>query len=103
MIKRRNPNQEYPTQQSSHSDLIKRSKAKRIQHFQTSSISTTKGIIKVEKEKPQIDTIILKMKKLTGKGKDNTKVGNHPRRNIISKLASLRRGEKKCRTLKVHL
>ena len=39
---------------------------------------------------------------LTGKGKDNLNVGNHPQTNI-SKLASKRRGEGKCRTLKMHL
>ena len=38
------------------------------------------------------------MKKLTGKGKDNIKVGNHPLTNMISKLASMRIGEDKCRT-----
>ena len=43
------------------------------------------------------------MKKLTGKGKDNLKVVNHPLTNMISKLASMRRGEDKCRTLKMHL
>ena len=43
------------------------------------------------------------MKKLTGKGKNNLKVGNHPLTNTISKLASVRRGEDKCRTLKMHL
>ena len=43
------------------------------------------------------------MKKLTGKGKDNLKVGNHPVANRISKLASMRRGEDKCRTVKIHL
>ena len=32
------------------------------------------------------------MKKLTGKGKDNLKVGNRPLTNMISKLASMRRG-----------
>ena len=42
------------------------------------------------------------MKKLIDKGKDNLKVGNHPLSNI-SKLASMRRGEDKCRTLKMHL
>ena len=42
------------------------------------------------------------MKKLTGKGKDNIKVGNHPLTNMISKLADMRRGEDKCRTLKIH-
>ena len=43
------------------------------------------------------------MKKLTGKGKDNIKVGNHPLTNMISKSASMTRGEDKCRTLKMHL
>ena len=43
------------------------------------------------------------MKKLTGKGKDNIKIGNHLLTNIISKLASMRRGEDKCRTLKTPL
>ena len=43
------------------------------------------------------------MKKLTGKGKDNFKVGNHPLTDMISKPASMRRGENKCRTLKMHL
>ena len=32
------------------------------------------------------------MTKLTGKGKDNIKAGNHPMTNI-SKLASIRRGQ----------
>ena len=41
------------------------------------------------------------MKKL--KGKDNIKVGNHPLTNMISKLASMRRGEDKCKTIKMHL
>ena len=31
------------------------------------------------------------MKTITGKGNDNSKVGNHPLTNIISKLASMRR------------
>ena len=43
------------------------------------------------------------MKKLTGKGKDNIKIGNHLLTNIISKLASMRRGEDKGRTLIMHL
>ena len=38
------------------------------------------------------------MRKLTGKDKDNIKVENHPL--TISKLASMRSGEK-CRTLKM--
>ena len=42
------------------------------------------------------------MKKLTGKGKDNIKVGSNPLINV-SKLASMRSGEDKCRTLKIRL
>ena len=40
---------------------------------------------------------------LTGKGKDNIKVGNHPLTNRISKLASMGRGEEKGRILKTYL
>ena len=43
------------------------------------------------------------MKKLTGKGKDNIKVGSHPLTNMISTLTSMRRGENKSRALKMHL
>ena len=43
------------------------------------------------------------MGELTGKGKDNIKVGNQRLVNMISKLASMRIGEGKCRTLKMHL
>ena len=43
------------------------------------------------------------MRKLTGKAKDKNKVGNQPLTNTISKLASMRGGEDKCRTLKMHL
>ena len=43
------------------------------------------------------------MKKLTCIGKDNIKLGNHPIINMISKLASMRRGDDKCTTLKMHL
>ena len=56
-----------------------------------------------EKQKPQLEIRILKVKKLTGKGKDNLKVGYQPLTNMISKLASMRCGEYKCRTLKMHL
>ena len=35
------------------------------------------------------------MKKLTGKGKDNLKVGNHPLTNMMPELASLRKGDDK--------
>ena len=37
------------------------------------------------------------MGKLTGKGKYTVKVGNHPYTNMISKQATMRRGEYKCR------
>ena len=43
------------------------------------------------------------MRKLTGKWEDNIKVGNHPLTNMLSKLARMRRGEDKGRTLKIHL
>ena len=43
------------------------------------------------------------MGKLTGKGKHKIKVRNHPFTNMMSKLASMTRGEYKCRTLKMHL
>ena len=43
------------------------------------------------------------MRKLTGKDKDNIKVENHPLTNMISKLAGMRRGEDKCRKIKMHL
>ena len=43
------------------------------------------------------------MRKLTGKGKDNIKVENHPLTNVISKLARMRRGDDRCRKLKMHL
>jgi len=43
------------------------------------------------------------MRKLTGKGKDNIKAGKHPSTNMASKLASMRRGKDKYRTLKMHL
>ena len=102
-MKRRNQNkaliQIWWTDQKFH----RQAKAKRIQHLQTSSVSTTKETSLSRKGKPQLETRIRKMKKLTGNGKDNLKVGNHPLTNMISKLASMRRGEDKCRMLKMHL
>ena len=41
------------------------------------------------------------MRELTGK--NNVKAENHPLTNMISKLASVRSGEDKCRTLEMHL
>ena len=43
------------------------------------------------------------MQKLTGKGKGNVKVVNHTLINMVSKLASMERGEDKCTTLKINL
>ena len=43
------------------------------------------------------------MEKLTGKGKHTVKVGNRPHTNMISKSSIVRRGEHKCRILKMHL
>ena len=54
-------------------------------------------------EKPQLETRKFQMRKLTGKDKDNIKVENYPLTSMILKLASMRGGENKCRTLKMHL
>ena len=43
------------------------------------------------------------MGKLIGKGKHAVKSGNHPYTNMISKLATIRRGEYKCRKWELHL
>ena len=43
------------------------------------------------------------MGKLTGKGKHTVKVGNHPQTNMISKTATVSRGEYKCRKWELHL
>ena len=43
------------------------------------------------------------MIKLTGKDRDNIKVENHTLTKIISKLASIKSGEDKCRTPKNHV
>ena len=53
-----------------------------------------KEFLQAEKIRPQLETRKLQMRKLTGKGKDNIKVGNHPFKNI-SILAIMRRGEDK--------
>ena len=82
--------------------LYRQAKAKRIQHLQTSSTSTTKGTSLSRKGKATIRNKNIKNEN-PGKGKDNLKVGNHPLTNIMSKLASTRRGEDKWITLKMHL
>ena len=43
------------------------------------------------------------MRKLTGKGQGNINVQNHLLTNMMSKLASIKRGEDTSRTVKVHL
>ena len=52
-----------------------------------------KGLLQAEKKKSQLE-IKLQMRKFTGKGKDNTKVGNHPLTNMISKLEEERTNAK---------
>ena len=44
----------------------------------------------MEKKRPQLETKKLQMGKLTGKGKEKVKVGNHPHTNMISKPAIIR-------------
>ena len=39
---------------------------------------------------------------MNGKNKDNIKVENNPLAKMISKLADMRRGDDKCRTVKTH-
>ena len=54
-----------------------------------------------EKEMPQVEIRILKMKKFSGKGKDNMKAGIYPWTNMISKLVSMRKKEDKRRAMKI--
>ena len=66
-------------------------------------MSTAKGNSLSRKGKAIIRNKNIKKKQLTGKGKYNIEVGNHPLTNIIAKEASVRRGEDKWRILKMHL
>ena len=43
------------------------------------------------------------MGKLTSKGKHTVKVGNHPHTHMVSKPATMRRGQYKCRKWELHL
>ena len=43
------------------------------------------------------------MEKLTGKRKHTVKAGNYPHTNMISKQATMRRGERKCQKEELHL
>ena len=83
--------------------LFRQVKAKRIQHLQTSCTSTTKGTSLSGKEKPQLETRVLTTEKAHWQRQRYIKVGNQPLINMTSKLASMRRGEDKRRTLKIHL
>ena len=53
--------------------------------------------------RPQPEIRKLQMGKLTSKGKHKIKVGNNAKTNMISKPAIVRRGEHKCRIMKMHL
>ena len=68
--------------------LHRQTKAKRIQHLQTSSTSATKGTSLSRKGKDTIRNRNIKNKDTQIKGKDNLKVGNHSLTNVIYKLAS---------------
>ena len=57
----------------------------------------------MEKKRPQLEIRKLQMEKLTDKGKHTVKAGSHLHTNMISKPATVRRGEHKCRILKMHL
>ena len=54
-------------------------------------------------KEPQLETRKFQKRNISGKDKDKKKVENYPLVKIISKLADMRRGEDKCRTLKMHL
>ena len=57
----------------------------------------------MEKKRPQLETRKLQMGKLIGKGKYKINAGNHSLTNTISKLASVRGGEYKCKILKMKM
>ena len=51
----------------------------------------------------QLETKILQMTRLTGKGIHIVKVGNHPYTNMLPKSEIMRRGGYKYRILEIHL
>ena len=57
----------------------------------------------MKKKKPQLETKILQMAKLTGKGIHILKIRNHPHANMLPKPEIMRKGEYNCRTLEMHL
>ena len=56
-----------------------------------------------KKRRPQLEIRKSQMGNLTSKGKHTVKEGNHPHTNMISKPATIRRGEYKCRKRGLHL
>ena len=51
-----------------------------------------KQLLWVEKKRPQLETKILQMTRLTSKGTHIVKVGNHPHTNMLPKSEIVRRG-----------
>lgn len=56
----------------------------------------------MENERVQLKARKLWMEKLTDKGKHKVKVGNPPKRTIVSKLEIMRRGMFKYKLLEIH-
>ena len=57
----------------------------------------------MEKKRPQLETKILQMTRLTSKGIHMVKVGNYPHKNMLPKSEIVRRGGYKCRIPEMHL
>ena len=57
----------------------------------------------MEKKRPQLETKILQMARLTSKGIHILMVGNHPHTNMLPNPEIVRRGGYKCRILEIHL
>ena len=81
--------------------LYIQAKAKRIQHHESSFTTNAKGISLSRKE--NVITRNKKIMKWECSPKHTVKVGSHPHTNMISKLATVRRGEHKCRKWELHL
>ena len=62
-----------------------------------------KGLLQMKKKGHNQEQENYKIKKLTGKGKETVKVGNHQHTNIISKAEIVRRAEYKCKIFEVHI
>ena len=57
----------------------------------------------MEKKRPQLETEILQMTRLTSKGIQRLKVGSHPHTNMLPKAEIVRRGGYQCGILEMHL